>query len=121
MGVGEWAQEYLDDDKGQLNAIITQNARREGSKSAQSRVRTLAERIGASYNGNLKSLLAFNAQRFEEDQSAVLYGRLTEPKIAGIAVPNPKKAFMGKALHSVAGIGAEGIRICFISAHFPIA
>jgi len=124
LSIGDWVEEYRKRNRNhRLNALIAQNARREGAQKTGSRMRRVAERIGASYNGNLKSLLAFSTEDFEQDTQAGLFGRLTEAKIGGIPVPNPKKAFMGKVLQALPhnGCSDPGIRFCFISAHFPMA
>lgn len=117
--VGDWVQDFLERNRDcPVDTLLQQNARREGAQNTRSMVRTLMEGIAASYNGNLKSLLAFSSSAFVEDPSAVLFGRLTEATIAGVPVPNPKKAFMGR---TVVETGGEGLRFCFIGAHFPIA
>merc|ERR1719215_2012163 len=74
-------------------------------------------------------MLAFGKSKFEEDINGLLFGRLVEAKVAGIPVPNPKKAFMGRALrelhdpHSAPSDGdrGDGIRMVFVSCHFPVA
>lgn len=101
-----------------IDSILAQNARREGANNSKSRTRTFLEGIAASYNGNLKSVLAFSSSDFDEDAQGALFGRLTETTVAGLAVPNPKKAFMGRSLVEK---HEEGIRVCFVSGHFPIA
>lgn len=124
LSTTDWVDGYIAQHRHQkMDQLIAQNARREGAQNTKSRMRSLAERIGAQYNGNLKSLLAYSSKDFKEDRSAVLFGRLTEAKVAGIPVPNPKKAFMGKVLHALPTRDGKdpGIRICFIAAHFPMA
>lgn len=117
LNLSAWVEEYLGTHRGQrLDSLLVQNARREGSMNTRSKLRSIAEGIAASYNGNLKTMLGFSSKAVKEDE-CVIFGRLTEAKVAGIAVPNPKKAFMGKAVSDP----ATGIRLCFVGAHFPIA
>mmetsp|Transcript_48902 Transcript_48902/g.151547 ORF Transcript_48902/g.151547 Transcript_48902/m.151547 type:complete len:510 (-) Transcript_48902:105-1634(-) len=116
LPLSDWLQQRLAKEQGPLDMAATQNACREGSKEAGAwQVHGWLEGLAANYNGNLKSVLAFSSRRFEQDRALVLHGRLTETKVAGLAVPNPKKAFIGRTMH------ASGIRICFVGAHFPIA
>lgn len=121
-----WVQEYLLKHRGentQLDSILAQNARREGGHHTHSKFRKWIEGLAASYNGNLKSMLAFRSSGFQEDQTGALFGRLTEAKVAGIPVPNPKKAFMGRSVvtHQPASPSGTSLRFCFVAAHFPIA
>lgn len=119
LNMSEWVQEYMAQYKdSHLDCVLSQNARREGAQNTRSRVRSWMEGIAASYNGNLKSMLAFCSGSFKEDRSGGIFGRLTEARLAGLPVPNPKKAFMGRSIVSVNG---EGIRLCFVGAHFPLA
>lgn len=115
---GEWVQEILKSQKGrQLDTVLRQNARREGALHTRIRVRGWIETMAGAYNGNLKSLLAFGGSRFREDPRGLLFGRLTEARVAGVPVPNPKKAFMGR---SIVRADVHDLRFCFVSAHFPI-
>ncbi|CAE7549932.1 unnamed protein product [Symbiodinium sp. CCMP2456] len=115
-----WVTKYSSgDQKPRLDSLLTQSARREGSISSRNLVRSFVEGIAASYNGNLKSMLAFCSDEFQEDKSGGIFGRLTERQVGGVPVPNPKKAFIGRSLILPGGSG-EGIRICFVSCHFPI-
>lgn len=119
LSCGEWAQEYAKSHSGaRMDTLLRQNARREGSRHTRIRVRGWIETMAGAYNGNLKSFLAFGGSRFEEDPRGLLFGRLTEARVAGVPVPNPKKAFMGRSLVSAK---AQHLRLCFVSAHFPIA
>jgi len=114
-----WVAKYTSgDQKPRLDSLLTQSARREGSISSRNVVRSFVEGLAASYNGNLKSMLAFCSDEFQEDKSGGIFGRLTERQVGGVPVPNPKKAFIGRSL-ILPGAG-EGIRICFVSCHFPI-
>lgn len=124
LNMTDWVQEYLRKhaDSLHLHSVLAQNARREGGQRTHSKFRKWMEGLAASYNGNLKSMLAFRSNNFEEDKAGVLFGRLTEAKVAGIPVPNPKKAFMGRSIttqHQIAP--GRNLRFCFVSAHFPIA
>jgi len=114
-----WIRDYLAAHRGsRLDSLLSQNARREGTQNTRSRLRSFVEGLAASYNGNLKSLLLFSSGEFKEDPNSKVFGRLTEATIAGLPVPNPKKAFMGR---SVVGQRGEDIRFSFVGAHFPIA
>lgn len=121
LSIGEWVRDSLVRREGKLplDSILTMNARREGGKRTRSKLRSQMERFAASYNGNLKSMLAFRSERFKEDMQAGLFGRLTERSVAGVPVPNPKKAFMGRSV--VQNTHPNGIRLCFVSAHFPVS
>merc|ERR1719188_518395 len=77
--------------------------------------------MAGAYNGNLKSFLAFAGSRFEEDANGLLFGRLTEARVAGVPVPNPKKAFVGRSIVERPGEGTGGVRFCFLGVHFPVA
>ncbi|CAE6937751.1 unnamed protein product [Symbiodinium natans] len=115
-----WVAKYTSgDQKPRLDSLLTQSARREGSLSSRNLVRSFVEGLAASYNGNLKSMLAFCSDEFREDKSGGLFGRLTEKQVGGVPVPNPKKAFIGRSLVLPSATG-EGIRLCFVSCHFPI-
>ncbi|CAE7351396.1 not2 [Symbiodinium pilosum] len=115
-----WVTKYMSgDQKPRLDSLLTQSARREGSLSSRNVVRSFVEGLAASYNGNLKSMLAFCSDEFTEDKTGGLFGRLTEKQVGGVPVPNPKKAFIGRSLVLPSGTG-EGIRLCFVSCHFPI-
>jgi hypothetical protein len=121
LNITEWTQQFLDEHSDLCYRILCKNARKDGSHRTSSRARAFAERIGASYNGNLKALLAFKIHDLEEDTTASLFGRLTEARIAGIPVPNPKKAFIGRSLTAPSMGDREGIKMCFVSALFPMA
>lgn len=119
LNMSEWVNEYLARNKdSRLDSVLAQNARREGAQNTKSYIRTLVEGLAASYNGNLKSMLIFGSDDFHEDEAGGVFGRLTEATIVGLPVPNPKKAFMGR---TVVEHGDEGLRLCFVGAHFPIA
>mmetsp|Transcript_9543 Transcript_9543/g.20940 ORF Transcript_9543/g.20940 Transcript_9543/m.20940 type:complete len:744 (+) Transcript_9543:756-2987(+) len=123
VNLTEWGQHYASqppagDDPG-LDMLLLQNARREGKVNSKSRVRGWMEDLAASYNGNLKSMLCFNGEKFKEDAAPQVFGRLIEARVVGVPVPNPKKAFMGRSLRKVED--DLGVRLCFISAHFPVA
>jgi len=113
----EWVDAFqsLHSDS-KLDSVIPQNARRECKKNTKSHVRSFMEGLAASYNGNLKSLLAFNSAVWAEEAAGQLFGRLTEASIAGLPIPNPKKAFMGRTVSL-----QSGLRLCFVGAHFPVA
>eukprot|EP00747_Dinoflagellata_sp_TGD_P061523 gnl/TRDRNA2_/TRDRNA2_152554_c1_seq1.p1 gnl/TRDRNA2_/TRDRNA2_152554_c1~~gnl/TRDRNA2_/TRDRNA2_152554_c1_seq1.p1 ORF type:complete len:595 (+),score=107.19 gnl/TRDRNA2_/TRDRNA2_152554_c1_seq1:132-1916(+) len=115
LNISEYVHAYSAEKRTPLDVLVGQNARREGANHTHWRVRPLMESLAASYNGNLKSLLAFSSETFSEDKNGLLFGRLTEHSLAGVAVPNPKKAFIGRSI-----LGSQGIRFCFVGAHFPI-
>lgn len=122
LSIGEWVRDSLlrREVNLPLDAILTMNARREGANKTRSKLRSKLERVAASYNGNLKSMLAFRSGRFFEDIHGGLFGRLTERSVAGVPVPNPKKAFMGRSIVSQGGL-KPSVRLCFVSAHFPVS
>eukprot|EP00930_Biecheleria_cincta_P037871 TRINITY_DN26020_c0_g1_i1.p1 TRINITY_DN26020_c0_g1~~TRINITY_DN26020_c0_g1_i1.p1 ORF type:complete len:556 (-),score=98.03 TRINITY_DN26020_c0_g1_i1:107-1774(-) len=118
LSMTDWVLEYMSKNRDfRLDSMIPLNARREGSRNTRSRMRSIAEGLAASYNGNLKSVLAWCSDEFKEDKEGEVFGRLTERTIGGVPLPNPKKAFMGRSLIAQQG---EGIRLCFVGAHFPI-
>eukprot|EP00927_Polykrikos_kofoidii_P047909 TRINITY_DN42194_c0_g1_i1.p1 TRINITY_DN42194_c0_g1~~TRINITY_DN42194_c0_g1_i1.p1 ORF type:complete len:675 (-),score=102.98 TRINITY_DN42194_c0_g1_i1:26-2002(-) len=129
LGFSKWVKGYIDkyglstrrqqgrrDDNSAVDTILVQNARREGGKG-RDRLLQFVEKVGTMHGGNLKSVLGFRGSAFWEDEDSAIFERLTEATIAGISVPNPKKAFIGRTL-----VDKEGhLRLCFLSAHFPIA
>jgi len=118
LALGEWLKQHLAKGQGPLDRAISTNACREGSKEpgAWQHVHGWLEGLAANYNGNLKSVLAYSSRRFEVEESLVLHGRFTETKVAGLAVPNPKKAFIGRTVKEC----GQGVRLCMVGAHFPI-
>jgi len=113
----EWVDAFQSHNRGyKLDSVLPQNARIECKKNTKSHVRSFMEGLAASYNGNLKSLLAFDSAVWVEETAGLLFGRLTEARIAGLPIPNPKKAFMGRTVCE-----QGGLRLCFVGAHFPIA
>ncbi|CAE7728454.1 unnamed protein product [Symbiodinium microadriaticum] len=69
--------------------------------------------MAEKYNGNLKTLLLFSRSRFRRDpESLPLFGRLPDKRVAGLALPNPKKAFIGRSLLS----RHEELHFCFAGA-----
>ncbi|CAK8996358.1 unnamed protein product [Durusdinium trenchii] len=114
----EWVQQYRARSASKLDSLLAQSARRECFKSNTNVMLSFVEGLAASYNGNLKSLHAFASKVLEEDREAGLFGRLVERRVAGLAVPNPKKAFIGRTLTPKA---PEGVRLCLVGAHFPIS
>lgn len=105
-----WLQDYLAAKPAPLDRAVSQNACREGGDN------WLAS-LAASYNGNLKTVLAFAGSMFEVVKDKVLFGRLSEGQTTLTkAVPNPKKAFIGRLLT----IRESGVQLCFVGAHFPI-
>eukprot|EP00931_Biecheleriopsis_adriatica_P049251 TRINITY_DN28487_c0_g1_i1.p1 TRINITY_DN28487_c0_g1~~TRINITY_DN28487_c0_g1_i1.p1 ORF type:complete len:541 (+),score=81.91 TRINITY_DN28487_c0_g1_i1:164-1786(+) len=115
--LNDWVEQYLAKHRhSSMDQLLPQNARREGSRHTRSRARSFVEGLAATYNGNLKSMLAFGSKTFKEDIG--VFGRLTEREFGGYPVPNPKKAFMGRSLVAREG---EGIRLVFVGAHFPIS
>jgi len=117
--VKEWIDGYKKNNKHpkRFDTILSQNARREGSRQSGKLV-SLMEGMASTYNGNLKSLLAFSSQTFSAvgGRSGCFMGRLTETMIGGVHIPNPKKAFMGRVVEH-----HTGLRLCFASAHFAIS
>jgi len=99
-----------------LDKLIVMNACKEGARSTEWMVRGWLDGLAEKYNGNLKSVVAFNDRRFQEDTDARLFGRMTEVKVAGVPVPNPKKAFMGRTFV----VANERYRFSFIVAHLPV-
>jgi len=118
LSMTDWVGQYMSKNRDfRLDSMLPLNARREGSKNTRSRMRSIAEGLAATYSGNLKSVLAWCSDEFKEDKEGEVFGRLAERTIGGVPVPNPKKAFMGRSLVAQQG---EGIRLCFVGAHFPI-
>lgn len=118
----DWVAKYMSRSSKQLDGLLTQSARREGVKSNFSRMRSFVEGLAATYNGNLKSMLAFQSSYLQEDVNASLFGRLIERKLGGVPVPNPKKAFIGRSLVLKEQSPTEkGVRLCLVGAHFPIS
>ncbi|CAJ1343622.1 unnamed protein product [Effrenium voratum] len=116
----EWIEQYMAKrSSSRLDSLVAQSARREGKKSNRNLMLSLMEGIAATYNGNLKSMLAFCSKDFVEDSSGGLFGRLNEPRLGGM-VPNPKKAFIGRSL-VLQGEAGRGIRLSFVGTHFPIS
>ena len=117
LAVADFVTAQLNRTGAPLDLVVSQNASREGSKN-ESRVGGWVQGLAADFNGNLKTVLAFSSKKFEEDrQAARLFGRLIEKRVAGLAVPNPKKAFIGRTLTEL----DHGVRIIMAGAHFPIA
>lgn len=117
LALSDWLHQQSARREGPLDTAISTNAARQGNKEAGAwQVQGWLESLAANYNGNLKSVLAFSSSRFQEDPSLVLHGRLTETRLAGFSVPNPKKAFVGRTLVEA----GHGFRLCFVGAHFPI-
>eukprot|EP00434_Breviolum_minutum_P020686 symbB.v1.2.018240.t1/scaffold1444.1/size126574/9 len=79
----DWVAKYMSRSSKQLDGLLTQSARREGVKSNFSRMRSFVEGLAATYNGNLKSMLAFQSSYLQEDVNASLFGRLIERKLGG--------------------------------------
>lgn len=123
LNFSDWVAKYLSRSSKQLDSLLMQNARREGVKSNYTRMRSFVEGLAATYNGNLKSMLAFQSSDFEEDINASLFGRLTERKLGGVPVPNPKKSFIGQSLVAKKERikSQRGARLCLVGAHFPIS
>lgn len=118
LPVSDWLREYLALKRTPLDKAISQNACKEGTRSSDAQVVFgWMESLAANYNGNLKSILAFSSKKFALDESSRLFGRLIETTVAGLAIPNPKKAFMGRTVTE----HTQGIRFIFTGAHFPIS
>eukprot|EP00927_Polykrikos_kofoidii_P061498 TRINITY_DN56334_c0_g1_i1.p1 TRINITY_DN56334_c0_g1~~TRINITY_DN56334_c0_g1_i1.p1 ORF type:complete len:582 (-),score=73.63 TRINITY_DN56334_c0_g1_i1:111-1856(-) len=98
-----------------LDKLILLDSLVEGNADCSSLQGMLSDVAGA-FKGNLKSALAFSSKHFVEDKTASVYGRLMEPKIAGVPLPNPKKAFLGRSFRD----HVHQVRFSFIGAHFPI-
>jgi len=118
VNLSEWSQQYSGQQEDGLDTLLVQNARREGKHYSRSRVRGWVETLAASYNGNLKSMLAFADSSFKEDTCSQLFGRLIEARVAGVPVPNPKKAFIGRSIRKC--VDDIGVRFTFVSSHFPV-
>lgn len=116
LALGEWLQQYLAQGRRPLDGGVTTGAAKEGAKKSEWSMRGWLDGLAEKYNGNLKTVVAFNRGRFREDEAAALFGRMTETKVAGIPVPNPKKAFIGRTFLA----GSTGLRLCFVGAHFPV-
>jgi len=117
----EWVREYLSRKRSPLDKALNQNALHAGEAAASDEMVTMKGLLASAaekYNGNLKSILAYNSEKFSSDEDcAALFGRLIETKVGGLAIPNPKKAFMGRTL----SLNGESLRFCFASAHFPVS
>ncbi|CAJ1412252.1 unnamed protein product [Effrenium voratum] len=84
------------------------------SAQRQGRVQGLLEDIAARHNGDMQTLLIFD-RLFREDSEGC-FGFLTDDvTVAGMRVPNPKKAFLGRSLAA-----PGGLRFGLVGAHFPI-
>ncbi|CAJ1403884.1 unnamed protein product, partial [Effrenium voratum] len=83
------------------------------SAQRQGRVQGLLEDIAARHNGDMQTLLIFD-RLFREDSEGC-FGFLTDVTVAGMRVPNPKKAFLGRSLAA-----PGGLRFGLVGAHFPI-
>jgi len=116
LQLGEWVHEHLAKEASQLDVIRYQNACREGVKNCETQTYSLLQGLASSYNGNLKSILAFSSKCFRECGVRTLFGRLADVKVAGMGVPNPKKSFVGRTVEEI----DHGIRFCLTGAHFPI-
>jgi len=120
LAVSDWLQQHLAESEGAatpLDTVVSHNACREGANDARYLGQGLLENLARRYNGNLKTILAFSSRNFEEDADSMLFGRLIERKVAGVAVPNPKKSFIGRTVTEL----SHGVRLCFVGTHFPIA
>mmetsp|Transcript_34359 Transcript_34359/g.66464 ORF Transcript_34359/g.66464 Transcript_34359/m.66464 type:complete len:476 (+) Transcript_34359:163-1590(+) len=111
--VSDWCKQLQADS---LDTVVSHNARRASANDGRYLGQRLLEKVARRYNGNLKTILAFSSQNFEEDTDSMLFGRLIERKVAGLAVPNPKKSFIGRTVKEL----SHGVRLCFVGTHFPI-
>lgn len=119
LAISEWLAAYSARSPEPLDAAISQNAMRAGMKFARSQVQGMLQGWAADYNGNLKTLIAFSSRHFDaDDESAKIFGRFDEDdtQVAGVKVPNPKKAFIGYAVRE----NVHRIRLVLTGAHFPI-
>lgn len=114
--MSEWVEQYLSQKRAPLDIAMSQNACREGEHKPESKVHGWLEGIAASYNGNLKTVLAFSSRHFKVSSDAALFGRLPEAMMGNLSVPNPKKAFIGRSVTEC----AHDVRLCFVGAHFPV-
>jgi len=113
----EWVAAHLAKEASQLDTIKCQNACQESAKNCETGTYSLLQGLASSYNGNLSTILAFSSKCFRECHDVrKLFGRLTEVKVAGMRVPNPKKSFVGRTVEEL----GHGIRFCMAGAHFPI-
>eukprot|EP00434_Breviolum_minutum_P016505 symbB.v1.2.014548.t1/scaffold1066.1/size140347/12 len=118
LALGPWVREYRNNPNSSLDEATYQNSVKEADKTNDMPWSGMLDGVAEKYNGNLKTLLLFSRARFRRDpEMPPLFGRLTDKRVAGLALPNPKKAFMGRSLLS----RQEALHICFAGAHFPIA
>lgn len=118
LHLGPWVREYRSHSNSKLDCATYQNSVKEADKTNDMPWSGMLDGMAEKYNGNLKTLLLFSRSRFRGDpEMSPLFGRLTDKRLAGVALPNPKKAFMGRSLLSRQG----PLHVCFAGAHFPIA
>eukprot|EP00929_Paragymnodinium_shiwhaense_P107619 TRINITY_DN7388_c0_g1_i3.p1 TRINITY_DN7388_c0_g1~~TRINITY_DN7388_c0_g1_i3.p1 ORF type:complete len:597 (-),score=94.83 TRINITY_DN7388_c0_g1_i3:286-2076(-) len=122
LPVTEWVQDYTAKRKraSHLDVVLSQNARRESAQVKKSPFGALAENLACTYNGNLKTILAFSSKTFREEPNGALFGLFHEARVAGLHLPNPKKSFLGQMVETTDGEG-ESLRLAFVGAHFPIS
>lgn len=118
LALGPWVREYRNNPNSKLDCATYQNSVKEAEMTNDMPWSGMLDGVAEKYNGNLKTLLLFSRARFRRDPDMQpLFGRLTDKRIGGMALPNPKKAFMGRSLLS----RQDALHICFAGAHFPIA
>ncbi|CAE7648983.1 unnamed protein product [Symbiodinium necroappetens] len=118
LQLGPWVREYRTQPSHALDVATYQNSLKEADKKNELPWTSVLDGMAEKYNGNLKTLLLFSRSRFRRDpESLPLFGRLPDKRVAGLALPNPKKAFIGRSLLS----RHEELHFCFAGAHFPIS
>eukprot|EP00439_Symbiodinium_sp_Y106_P079852 s1226_g18.t1 len=118
LQLGPWVREYRTQPSQALDVATYQNSLKEADKKNELPWTSVLDGMAEKYNGNLKTLLLFSRSRFRRDpESLPLFGRLPDKRVAGLALPNPKKAFIGRSLLS----RHEELHFCFVGAHFPIS
>jgi len=110
------AQE-ADEANRRADTVVMASATTESVNLHKSRVLGIIDGWVGDLIGDLKTVLAFASKRFTQDASGDFYVPLVDHTVAGVAMPNPKKAFIGKTLTETS---PGGLRIIFAGAHFPI-
>ncbi|CAE7239203.1 unnamed protein product [Symbiodinium natans] len=118
LQLGPWVRDYRTQPSHTLDVATYQNSLKEADKKNELPWTSILDGMAEKYNGNLKTLLLFSRSRFRRDPDSLpLFGRLPDKRVAGLALPNPKKAFMGRSLLS----RHQELHFCFAGAHFPIS
>lgn len=101
-----------------LDRIICTSATKESMRAKSWGFGRFLENLAGDVNGDLKTCLAFHSHCFVEDPDAELFELFHDITVAGCAVPNPKKAYIGRSIKC--GGHLRGLRLSFVGAHFPI-